>query len=157
MLISCEKIEVIKTAETIETKSFNVADSCLVIIEIQNCIENIELEINDYSIVGIENTQKGKFNPLLLKTNESYMLNPIKIIPQDLTLLLNGKIVYNSFVIYEGSIHIPIQNWFPENHIKSSLYNNCPWYDNDGNKILQSINFSVGVDGWKDENIEWNI
>lgn len=109
ILISCEKIEIIKINETIETKSFDVTDSCLV-IEIQNCMENVILEINDYSIIGIEDVEKECFNPFLLKTNENYIIDSIEIIPQDLIILLDGKIIYNNFIIYEGSIYIPIQN-----------------------------------------------
>lgn len=68
-------------------------------------------------------------------------------------IVLNGNIRTEYYSIYSGDMWIPIRQGIRDsiNNIQVMLYDGCPWYSADGNKILQSIQFdNPSVDGWEE-------
>ncbi|MBR4886814.1 MAG: hypothetical protein IKU16_06005 [Muribaculaceae bacterium] len=70
------------------------------------------------------------------------------------SIVLNGELRTQHYPIYSGNILIPIGISLrdPINHIELMLYDGCPWYSADGNKVLQSIQFGEpNVEDWEEE------
>ena len=70
-------------------------------------------------------------------------------------IVMNGSIYTQHYTIYSGDIRIPIRQYIPDsiNYIDVVLYDGCPWYSLDGNKILQSIQFgNPSVEDWEEDN-----
>ena len=68
-------------------------------------------------------------------------------------IVMNGSISTQHYTIYSGDIRIPILQYIPDsiNYIDVVLYDGCPWYSLDGNKVLQSIQFSnPDVEEWEE-------
>ena len=70
-------------------------------------------------------------------------------------IVMNGSIYTQHYTIYSGDIRIPIRQGIRDsiNNIQVMLYDGCPWYSADGNKILQSIQFgNPSVEDWEEDN-----
>lgn len=70
-------------------------------------------------------------------------------------IVMNGSISTQHYTIYSGDIRIPILQYIPDsiNYIDVVLYDGCPWYSADGNKVLQSIQFdNPSVEDWEEDN-----
>ena len=70
-------------------------------------------------------------------------------------VMLHGNIYTPCYTIYSGDIRIPIRQGIqnPINNIDVVLYDGCPWYSLDGNKVLQSIQFgNPSVENWEEDN-----
>ena len=70
-------------------------------------------------------------------------------------IVLNGNIRTECYSIYSGDIRIPILQYIPDsiNYIDVVLYDGCPWYSPDGNRVLQSIQFdNPNVEEWEEDN-----
>ena len=70
-------------------------------------------------------------------------------------IVMNGSISTQHYTIYSGDIRIPILQYIPDsiNYIDVVLYDGCPWYSLDGNKVLQSIQFgNPSVEDWEEDN-----
>lgn len=70
-------------------------------------------------------------------------------------VMLHGNLYTPYYTIYSGDIRIPIRQGIqdPINNIDVVLYDGCPWYSPDGNKILQSIQFgNPSVEDWEEDN-----
>lgn len=68
-------------------------------------------------------------------------------------VVLQGKLYTPTYTIYNGDIRIPILQYIPDsiNNIDVVLYDGCPWYSLDGNKVLQSIQFgNPDVEEWEE-------
>lgn len=68
-------------------------------------------------------------------------------------IVLNGELRTQHYPIYSGDILIPIRMSLLDsiNHIELMLYDGCPWYSADGNKVLQSIQFGEpNVEDWEE-------
>jgi hypothetical protein len=68
-------------------------------------------------------------------------------------IVMNGSISTQHYTIYSGDIRIPIRQSIQDtiNNIDVVLYDGCPWYSLDGNKVLQSIQFSnPDVEEWEE-------
>lgn len=68
-------------------------------------------------------------------------------------VMLHGNLYTPYYTIYSGDIRIPILQYIPDsiNYIDVVLYDGCPWYSLDGNKVLQSIQFSnPDVEEWEE-------
>ena len=129
-------------------------------LNIINDAKNVILNVNSLYIEGIEElkTDTFYFNDTILY-NDSLIFK-IKLNPQYLYnrvyVILNGKIYTTNYLIYKGLIIIPIQPGYineGDNFLDLVLYNNCPWYyygdNNEKYKILNAIEFEVGVNNWK--------
>lgn len=71
-------------------------------------------------------------------------------------IVMNGSISTQHYTIYSGDIRIPILQYIPDsiNYIDVVLYDGCPWYSLDGNKVLQSIQFdNPNVEDWEEYDI----
>ena len=157
-----------------------------VIEQKQNVFDNIEntfntksVEDDEYSLnIGVKNEADGvsliifeyKFNEiefiksdLNIEYNDSVLLNDIKLSSNDVSfnnlIILNGRLFCDTYDIYNGLIYIPLHDKISKynNFINLSLYDGCNWYDEEGNKILQSIKFDVTVDDWKDVNMDIDL
>ena len=70
-------------------------------------------------------------------------------------IVMNGSISTQHYTIYSGDIRIPILQYIPDsiNYIDVVLYDGCPWYSLNGNKVLQSIQFdNPSVEDWEEDN-----
>lgn len=70
-------------------------------------------------------------------------------------VMLHGNLYTPYYTIYSGDIRIPIRQGIqdPINNIDVVLYDGCPWYSPNGNKVLQSIQFgNPSVDDWEEDN-----
>lgn len=70
-------------------------------------------------------------------------------------VMLHGNLYTPYYTIYSGDIRIPIKQHINDsiNYIDVVLYDGCPWYSLDGNKVLQSIQFdNPSVDDWEEDN-----
>ena len=70
-------------------------------------------------------------------------------------IVMNGSISTQHYTIYSGDIRIPIRQGIqdPINNIDVVLYDGCPWYSPNGNKVLQSIQFgNPSVEDWEEDN-----
>ena len=68
-------------------------------------------------------------------------------------IVMNGSIYTQHYTIYSGDIRIPIRQGIQDtiSNIDVVLYDGCPWYSLDGNKVLQSIQFSnPDVEEWEE-------
>ena len=68
-------------------------------------------------------------------------------------VVLQGKLYTPTYTIYNGNIRIPIRQGIQDtiSNIDVVLYDGCPWYSLDGNKVLQSIQFSnPDVEEWEE-------
>lgn len=68
-------------------------------------------------------------------------------------IVMNGSIYTQHYTIYSGDIRIPIRQSIQDtiNNIDVVLYDGCPWYSPNGNKVLQSIQFSnPDVEEWEE-------
>ena len=71
-------------------------------------------------------------------------------------IVLNGNIRTEYYSIYSGDMWIPIRQGIRDsiNNIQVMLYDGCPWYSADGNKILQSIQFdNPNMEDWEEYDI----
>ena len=114
-------------------KSFNNEVSSLT-FNIINKADNIILYIDEHEI----------------KYNDTILLNDVRLNEKKDTLILNGKLINDVHIIYEGLMYISLKKYKTNNII---LYDGCPWYTKDGYVILRSITFNVSVDEWFEENI----
>ena len=124
-LTSCCKV----TDEDTELPQVSRSYSSVTIV---NSAPNTTLYINDCNIGEVDG-QVSYRNRLTFEAKT----------PSD-TIVLNGEL-WCSYLIYKGDIYIPF------NHV-IELKNGCNWYDKNGNKILRSISFSVGVEDWQEQN-----
>lgn len=72
------------------------------------------------------------------------------------SIVLNGELRTHHYPIYSGNILIPIHMSVRDsiNHIELMLYDGCPWYSADGNKVLQSIQFdNPNVEEWEESDV----
>ena len=70
-------------------------------------------------------------------------------------VVLHGKLYTPTYTIYNGDIRIPIRQGIQDtiNNIDVVLYDGCPWYSPNGNKVLQSIQFgNPSVEDWEEDN-----
>lgn len=70
-------------------------------------------------------------------------------------IVMNGSIYTQHYTIYSGDIRIPIRQGIqdPISNIDVVLYDGCPWYSPNGNKVLQSIQFgNPSVEDWEEDN-----
>ena len=70
-------------------------------------------------------------------------------------VMLHGNLYTPYYTIYSGDIRIPIRQGIQDtiNNIDVVLYDGCPWYSPNGNKVLQSIQFdNPSVDDWEEDN-----
>lgn len=70
-------------------------------------------------------------------------------------VVLQGKLYTPTYTIYNGNIRIPIRQGIQDtiNNIDVVLYDGCPWYSRNGNKVLQSIQFdNPSVEDWEEDN-----
>lgn len=70
-------------------------------------------------------------------------------------VMLHGNLYTPHYTIYSGDIRIPIRQGIqdPINNIDVVLYDGCPWYSPNGNKVLQSIQFgNPSVEDWEEDN-----
>jgi hypothetical protein len=70
-------------------------------------------------------------------------------------VMLHGNLYTPYYTIYSGDIRIPIRQGIQDtiNNIDVVLYDGCPWYSLDGNKVLQSIQFdNPSVEDWEEDN-----
>jgi hypothetical protein len=70
-------------------------------------------------------------------------------------VVLQGKLYTPTYTIYNGNIRIPIRQGIQDtiNNIDVVLYDGCPWYSPNGNKVLQSIQFdNPSVEDWEEDN-----
>lgn len=68
-------------------------------------------------------------------------------------VVLHGKLYTPTYTIYNGDIRIPIRQGIQDtiNNIDVELYDGCHWYSPNGNKVLQSIQFSnPDVEEWEE-------
>lgn len=68
-------------------------------------------------------------------------------------VMLHGKLYTPTYTIYSGDIRIPIRQGIQDtlNNIDVVLYDGCPWYSPNGNKVLQSIQFdNPSVEDWEE-------
>lgn len=69
------------------------------------------------------------------------------------SIVLIGSISTKTYNIYNGNIHIPVGKRIIKdtNNINLKLYDGCPWYNDYGGKILQSIQFgNPEVEDWEE-------
>ena len=69
-------------------------------------------------------------------------------------IVLNGNIRTECYSIYSGEMWIPIRQGIYDsiNNIEVMLYDGCPWYSADGNRVLQSIQFdNPSVEDWEED------
>lgn len=114
-------------------KSFNNEVSSLT-FNIINKADNIILYIDKHEI----------------KYNDTILLNDVRLNEKKDTLILNGKLINDVYIIYEGLMYISLKEYKTNNII---LYDGCPWYTKDEYVILRSITFNVTIDEWFEENI----
>jgi hypothetical protein len=70
-------------------------------------------------------------------------------------VMLHGNLYTPYYTIYSGDIRIPIRQGIQDtiNNIDVVLYDGCPWYSPNGNKVLQSIQFdNPSVEDWEEDN-----
>lgn len=71
-------------------------------------------------------------------------------------VMLHGNLYTPYYTIYSGDIRIPIRQGIQDtlNNIDVVLYDGCPWYSPNGNKVLQSIQFdNPNVEDWEEYDI----
>lgn len=110
-------------------------DICVV-----NNAVNTELTINRYSI---GDNKIISIIPATVEYKDTVTIDTIYAIDEFNKIILDGKISSNGNVIYEGKMYV-----FPNDHIVE-LYPNCEWYDEKGNKVLNSIAFDININDWK--------
>lgn len=128
-----------------------------------NDAKNVILNINQFYIKGIDELNKNKYiiNDSLLY-NDSLLFKNIKLLPQyikenDVFVVIDGEVKTKNYLIYKGLIYVPIKSGYineGENYLNLILYNNCSWfyyYDNKKCILLNSIEFDVDVENWKND------
>lgn len=71
-------------------------------------------------------------------------------------IVMNGSISTQHYTIYSGDIRIPIRQGIQDtiSNIDVVLYDGCPWYSPNGNKVLQSIQFdNPNVEDWEEYDV----
>lgn len=101
---------------------------------------NTTLLINGYSI---NDDKLISIIPTTIEYKDTVTIDTVYGIGKFNKVLFDGKIISNGHTIYEGEMYT-----FPNDCI-IELYPNCPWYDENGNKILNSIEFDININNWK--------
>lgn len=128
----CSVDEVIKEKEdkiNIDLLSKSNTEKQTVKFNIINKSENVILIIDNYEA----------------DYNDTIKLNNINFNENNDTLILDGELKTNLYQIHKGLIFIPLKEYYSNNII---LFDNCPWFIQNGYKILKSIQFDVTVESW---------
>lgn len=107
-------------------------------VKIINNAKNITLIIN--SCVIDNKTIFTQF-PITVEYKDVVTLNDVDLNKVSI-MKLDGKLISNNITIYEGLMYVPIKDSTIE------LCSGCAWYNQNGNKILHSIEFDADVNDW---------